>query len=118
MTGPERMREPAFMHSVGMSEPEHTQSSRTGIYSKGEKNMAKTYNEMTEFEKKRHSLSVKTARLAIVSGVILIIVALVIGLSIYTGSLIRQYTRHAFDIANYAHMSVTRGSADSVGLAE
>ena len=45
-------------------------------------------------------------------------VAIVIGLRFYHTALNSQYTQHAFDIAVFARQSATRGSADSVGLAE
>ena len=52
------------------------------------------------------SLSVKTARLAVIGGVLLVAVALGIGLILHLQSLIQQYTGHAFDVATYAHLDI------------
>ena len=68
--------------------------------------MAGTYREMNDLEKKRNSLAAKTARAAVISGIVLITVALAIGLAIHGSTLVSQSTRHAFDIANYARMAL------------
>ena len=64
------------------------------------------------------SLSVKTVRIAVIGGILLIAVALGIGMIMHLRSLIRQYTLHAFDVATYARMAVVHGQNDTAPVAE
>lgn len=63
------------------------------------------------------SLSVKTVRIAVIGGILLIAVALGIGMIMHLRSLIRQYTLHAFDVATYARMAVVHGQNDTAPVA-
>ena len=69
-------------------------------------------------EKRKYFLSYRTLWTVVISCVILVVIAIVIGLQFYYTALNNQYVQHASDIAVFAHQSATRGSADSVGLAE
>ncbi len=75
-------------------------------------------HENTGGQNRNTSLSAKTARAAVISAGILMLVALVIGLSIYTGAVVRRYTRQAFDMATYARMAIMNVPQDPVMLAE
>ena len=63
-------------------------------------------------------LSVKTTRVAVIGGILLIAVALGIGLILHLRSLISQYTVHAFDVATYARMAVVHGEVPPWEIAE
>ncbi len=77
----------------------------------------KSIREMSAREKQRYSLSAKTFRATALGCILLGLVALIVGLSLYTLVLTGQIIRHAFDLANYASASVVRG-ADAVTLAD
>ena len=76
----------------------------------------KTVREMNVLEKKSHSLEVKTFHAVVFCSVILGIVLLVVGLSLYTISLIGNYVSHAYYLSQYAEMSTSHG-ADSPDFA-
>ncbi|MBQ8067031.1 MAG: SpoIIE family protein phosphatase [Solobacterium sp.] len=63
-------------------------------------------------------LSVKTTRVAVIGGILLIAVALGIGLILHLRSLISQYTVHAFDVATYARMAAVHGDIPPWEIAE
>ena len=77
----------------------------------------KSIREMSDREKRRYSLSAKTFRASALGCILLGLVALIVGLSLYTLVLTGQIIRHAFDLANYASASVVRG-ADALTLAD
>ena len=62
----------------------------------------KRISEMSAFERKRHSLEVKAFRSAIFGAVVLGLAAFVIGLSIYTYTLVHQYITEAFNLSKSA----------------
>ena len=75
----------------------------------------KNVRELTRRERRRHSLSAKTVRTTVKSCVVLGLVALIFGLLFYSVSLVRQYIRHACDVAGSASNSAIH-AADSEGL--
>ena len=77
----------------------------------------KSIREMSDREKRRYSLSAKTFRASALGCILLGLVALIVGLSLYTLVLTGQIIRHAFDLANYASASVVRG-ADALTLTD
>ena len=77
----------------------------------------KSVREMNALQKRHRSLSAKTFRATAIGCILLGVVALIIGLGLYTLALTGQVILHAFDLASYASVSATRG-ADSVALAE
>ncbi len=66
---------------------------------------------------KKQSLTTRTVRTTMVSCLLLGVIALVIGLIVYTTTMIRQNVRHAFETASHARMSATHG-VDSIPLAK
>ncbi len=66
---------------------------------------------------KNESLTTRTVRTAVISSLLLGIIALVIGLSVYITTVVRQYVDHAFETANHAWLSAKHGS-DSLTLAK
>ena len=70
---------------------------------------------MSAMERKRHSLQTKTFILLARTGVLIGIVMLIVGLSLYTMALARQYIRHASYISQCAQMSATH-TADAADL--
>ena len=64
-----------------------------------------------------NSLTARTVRTTVFSCLLLGIIALFIGLSVYGSSIILRFVHHAFETASHAQVSVTRG-ADSVSLAK
>ena len=77
----------------------------------------KTVREMNSFERKHYSLEAKTFRATVISCVLLGVVLLVVGLGLYSLSLVRQYVGHAFYLSQNAAQSASHGT-DTVGLAE
>lgn len=77
----------------------------------------KSIRAMKPWQRRRYSLSARTARTTMLTCLIISLVALVIGLVFYTIALIRQDIRHAFDIANQASMSAQHGM-DGEGLSK
>ena len=77
----------------------------------------KSILEMNALEKRHSSLAEKTFRTSAKGCILLGLVALIVGLGLYTLALTGQVIRHAFDLANYASVSATRG-ADAVTLSE
>ena len=66
---------------------------------------------------KKQSLTTRTVRTTMISCLLLGVIALVIGLIVYTTTMIRQNVRHAFETASHARFSATHG-ADSISLAK
>ena len=62
----------------------------------------KTIREMSDVERKRHSLARKAFRSTIVGALVLGLAALIIGLGIYTYTLIHQYITEAFNLSKSA----------------
>ena len=62
----------------------------------------KTIREMSDAERKRHSLARKTFRSTILGALVLGFAALIIGLGIYTYTLIHQYITEAFNLSKSA----------------
>ena len=62
----------------------------------------KSIREMSAFEKKRHSLEAKAFRSTIMGAIILGLAALVIGMGIYTYTLVRQYITEAYNLSKSA----------------
>ena len=77
----------------------------------------KTVREMSEMQRKRHSLEAKTFRATLVGCIALGIVMLLVGLGLYGFSLTKQYANHAFYLSQNAAMSASHG-ADAVALAK
>ncbi len=76
-----------------------------------------TVREMSALERKHHSLQAKTFRASAMGCILLGLIALIIGLGLYSLALTGQVIRHAFDLAVYASASATHG-ADAAALAE
>ena len=57
----------------------------------------KSVREMSEAERKRHSIGAKAFRSTIVGSLLLVLVIVAIGLALYVNALVDQYTRRAFD---------------------
>ena len=76
----------------------------------------KSIREMNARERQHFSLAAKTFRASAMGCILLGLIALIIGLGLYTLALTGQVIRHAFDLASYASVSTTHG-ADSVKLA-
>ena len=79
--------------------------------------MAKSIDQMTAAEKRRHSLSFKSIRFTVLGSVLLGLTMLIVGLGIYGSGLTTQSIKTAYNLASYAAVSVEHG-ADAVGLAE
>ena len=62
----------------------------------------KTIREMSDAERKRHSLARKAFRSTILGALVLGLAALIIGLGIYTYTLIHQYITEAFNLSKSA----------------
>ncbi len=77
----------------------------------------KSIREMNARERQHFSLAAKTFRASVQGCILLGLIALIIGLSLYTLVLSRQVIHHTFDLASYASASATHG-ADAVALAE
>ena len=77
----------------------------------------KSVAQMSEREKKRHSLAAKTVGRIILSSFLLGAVALLIGLLIYGSNLVRQSIDRACKTARLAVASATN-AADSIGLSK
>ncbi len=80
--------------------------------------MERKNDQKRQRRQRRRSLSYRMLWTTVISCIILGVTAILIGLGFYRHALDDQYIRHAFDIAVFAHQSATRGSADTVGLAE
>ena len=80
--------------------------------------MTRKHNGMNQRGKRGYSLSHRTLWTVVISCLFLGVVAIIIGLQFYYTALNDRYIQHASDISVFAHQSATRGSADSVGLAE
>ena len=80
--------------------------------------MERKNDQKRQRRQRRRSLSYRMLWTTVISCIILGLTAILIGLGFYRHALDDQYIRHAFDIAVFAHQSATRGSADTVGLAE
>ena len=70
---------------------------------------------MSVMERRRHSLEAKTFSLLVRTGILIGIVLMIVGLSLYTATLVRQYISHGYYISKYASMSSTQ-TADAAGL--
>ena len=62
----------------------------------------KSIREMSDFERRRHSLARKSFRSTIMGALVLGLAALIIGLGIYTYTLIHQYITEAFNLSKSA----------------
>ena len=62
----------------------------------------KTIREMSDLERKRHSLARKTFNSTLMGAVVLGVAALIIGLGIYTYTLVHQYITEAFNLSKSA----------------
>ena len=71
----------------------------------------KSVREMTQLERKHHSLSARVFRATLTGAVLLGFVALLVGLGLYTYALINQYTSDAFDTSRIAGMVLQKISA-------
>ena len=76
-----------------------------------------TMQEPREEKKLRKSLSAKTVRSTVINSVVFGVVALLVALTFYTGSQIRQYISFASGIANHAALSA-QGSAAPISITE
>ena len=59
---------------------------------------------------KQKSLTTRTIRTTVISCLLLGIIALLIGLSVYVSTMVQQYVRNAFETARHARMSPARAS--------
>ena len=66
---------------------------------------------------KKKSLTTRTVRTTVISCLLLGIIALLIGLSVYVSTMIQQYVRHAYETASHARFSAVHG-ADSISLSK
>ena len=77
----------------------------------------KSISEMSETEKKRHSISARTVRSTIKSCILFGLVAQIVALAFYAISLTKQYINTAEKTARHAAMSAVHG-ADSLSFSE
>ncbi len=77
----------------------------------------KTVREMSSFERKHYSLEGRMFRTIVVSCIVLGFVLLLVGLGLYSFSLVNQYVSHAFYISQSAARLAGNG-VDSTGLAK
>ena len=76
----------------------------------------KSYREMNKRERRRHSLSARTARSVWINSIVLGLVALVIGVILYVVALGQQYIGLAFNLSRQTSISVSH--ANCGGTAE
>lgn len=85
---------------------------------KGSANMPeKSVRSMGRLERQHHSISAKTFRSIVFSCVLLGLVSLLMGLTIYILSMADQYIDHAIQLASIAKNASTRG-ADAISLSD
>ena len=77
----------------------------------------KSIRDMTAREKRRHSLAAKVFNATLLNCIIISVVALLIGLSIYTYNLGMKLVSNSFAIARNTYTSAVHGQADPIKLA-
>ena len=78
---------------------------------------AKSVREMTESERRRHSIGAKAFRSTIVGSILLVLVILATGLTLYVSALVGQYTQRAFNTSSNAE-AILREMVDVRPLSE
>ena len=77
----------------------------------------KSVREMSDAERRHHSLSARVFHATLVGAAVLGLVMLLIGLGLYSNALIGRYTGDAFALSRYAALSISR-TPDASELAE
>ena len=77
----------------------------------------KSVREMSTKQRRYHSLTRRTVRATMMGCVLLGVISLIIGVWFYGLAMVQQHINLASNIASYASMSVSHGSADSRGFA-
>ena len=77
----------------------------------------KTFREMSDSERARHSLSARIFRATLVGSIVFGVVGLVVGLGLYTRVLTERYISQAVDVTPSAYASVRHG-VDSISIAK
>ena len=77
----------------------------------------KTFREMSDSERARHSLSARIFRATLMGSIVFGVVGLVVGLGLYTRVLTERYISQAVDVTPSAYASVRHG-VDSISIAK